>query len=223
VPGYPLYLIIASRQRLPASALASDCRCPASSTSTVIARFPHDLTVLDGGSPYGGGKGRVIGPAGGVGPSCQALKRVHPSDRLFLLVIDEPLLCRPILLAVFMYTRNPSSVPLLCQVLRVQPGGLDGPKGPAGAQGRGLCRGAVDDIIHSARAVPQRRGAGQETVRYDTVTHRYTLSKAREVCGDYLKAGYHRRLPLQATRHRMPVIRSHFSYELGPCQKIKPN
>jgi hypothetical protein len=55
----------------------------------------------------------------------------------------------------------------------------------------------VDDIIHGARAVPQRRVAGQEAVWGHTVTHRARLSKAREGCGDCLAGGYHRRLPLQ--------------------------
>ena len=55
----------------------------------------------------------------------------------------------------------------------------------------------MDDIIHGARAVPQRRGAGQKAVWGPTVTHRDTLSKAREVCGDCLAVGYHRRLSLQ--------------------------
>jgi hypothetical protein len=55
----------------------------------------------------------------------------------------------------------------------------------------------VDDIIHGARVVPQRRVAGQKAVWGPTVTHRDTLSKAREVCDDCLAGGYHKRLPLR--------------------------
>jgi hypothetical protein len=80
----------------------------------------------------------VLGTAGASVPDCQALQRLHPDDRLRLLMIDEPLLCRPILLSVFMQAQNPSSVPVLRQELRVQLGGLDGSKGPARAQGRAL-------------------------------------------------------------------------------------
>lgn len=124
------------------------------------------------------------GTADGVVPGCQALKRVHPDERLRLLVINEPLLCRPILLAVFLHAQNPSSVPVLRQELGVQLGGLKGPTGTAGAQGIGLWGRAMDDIIHSARAVPPRRVAGQKAVGGHTVTHRDMLSKAREGCGN---------------------------------------
>jgi hypothetical protein len=122
---------------------------------------------------------------------------VHPDDRLLLPVIDEPLLCRPILLSEFMHAQNPSHVSLLRQELGVQLGGLDGPKGTARAQGIALWGCTVDDIIHGARAVPQRRVASQEAVRGHTGTHKYTLSKVREMCEDCLEAGYHRCLPLQ--------------------------
>jgi hypothetical protein len=80
----------------------------------------------------------VLGTAGMVVPGCQDLQRRHPDERLRLLMIDEPLLCRPILLSVFMQAQNPSSVPLPRQKLRVQLGRLEGPQGPAGAQGRAL-------------------------------------------------------------------------------------
>ena len=125
----------------------------------------------------------VLGTADGVVPAGQGLQRLHPDDRLLLIMIDEPLLCRPILLSVFMQAQNPSSVPMLRQALRVQPDRLEGPKGMAGAQGRALCGGAVDDIIHGARAVSPRRGAGQEAIRGHTVTHKYMFSKARAGCG----------------------------------------
>ena len=113
---------------------------------------------------------------------CQALKRLQPDDRLRLLMIDEPLLCRPILLSDFTQAQNPSRGPVLRQALRMQLGRLDGPKGPARAQGKALCGGAVDDIIHGARAVSQRRVAGQEAMRGHTVTHKSRVSKAREGC-----------------------------------------
>jgi hypothetical protein len=113
----------------------------------------------------------VLGTAGGMVPGFQALKRLHPGDRLRLLMIDEPLLCRPILLSAFTQAQNPSRGPVLCQELRMQPGRREGPKGRAGAYGRALCGSAGDDIIHGARAVSQRRVAGQEAMRDHTVTH----------------------------------------------------
>src|SRR5262245_12672560 len=84
-------------------------------------------------------KGIVLGIAGGMVPGCQALKRLHPGDRLRLIMIDEPLLFRPILLSEFTQAQNPSRGPVLCQKLRVQPGRLEGPTGRAGAQGSALC------------------------------------------------------------------------------------
>ena len=50
----------------------------------------------------------------------------------------------------------------------------------------------MDNIIHGARAVSQRRVTGQEAMRGHTVRHTCMFSKAREVCGDCLEAGYHR-------------------------------
>jgi hypothetical protein len=94
-------------------------------------------------------------------------------------------LCRPILLSVFMQAQHPSRVSLLREELRVQLGRLDGPKGTAGAQGRALGGSAVNDIIHGARAVSQRRVTGQEAMRSHTVRHTCMVSKVREVCGDY--------------------------------------
>jgi hypothetical protein len=131
------------------------------------ARFLYDLTVPRCGRELP----RRRGGAGG-GPGCQALKRVHPDNRLRLPVINEPLLCRPILLPVFLQAQNPSSVPLPRQEIGMQLGGLDGAKGPAGAQGIRLGGRAMNDIIHSASAVSQRRVTGQEAMRGYTVRHK---------------------------------------------------
>lgn len=154
----------------------------------INARFLYDLTVPRCGVAFPwrncGGQGLVLGTAGGGVPGGQALERLHPDDRLCLIMIDAPLLCRPILLSACMQAQHPSSVPVLRQELCVQLGGLDSPKGPARVQGRAPCRGAVDDIRHGARAVSQSRGAGQEAVRGHTGTHTCRLSKAREVYGD---------------------------------------
>jgi hypothetical protein len=75
----------------------------------------------------------MLGTAGGGVPGYQALELLHPDDRLRLLMIDAPLLCRPILLAVFMQAQHPSSVPSLSKELRVQLGRLDNSQGTSGA------------------------------------------------------------------------------------------
>ena len=68
------------------------------SSPTVSARFLYDLTVPRCGVEFPrrscGGKGTVLGTAAGGVPGSQALQRLHPDDRLRLLMIDEPLRCR---------------------------------------------------------------------------------------------------------------------------------